>query len=98
MRLDRRALIAGLSAALLAPPLARAKAVTDAAGRCWCPTRSSACSRPGRRPRLSVARGCEIAEGAIGAVLSRVQLEALYGAPVEIVTDTAAGKSAFLPG
>ena len=42
--------------------------------------------------------GARIAEGAVGAVLSRVQLEALYGAPVEIVTDTAAGKSAFLPG
>jgi hypothetical protein len=68
MRLDRRALMAGLSATLLAPRRARAATVTDAA------------------------------EGAIGAVLSRVQLEALYGAPVEIVTDTAAGKSAFLPG
>jgi hypothetical protein len=31
------------------------------------------------------------------AGLSATQLETLYGAPVEIVTDTAAGKSAFLP-
>ena len=42
--------------------------------------------------------GTGIAEGAIGAVLNRGQLEQLYGAPVEIVTDPAAGKSAFLPG
>src|SRR5215475_2034820 len=33
MRIDRRALIAGISAALLAPPRARAAAVTDSAGR-----------------------------------------------------------------
>ena len=42
--------------------------------------------------------GTRIAEGAIGAVLNRAQLEALYGAPVETITDTAAGKTAFLPG
>jgi iron complex transport system ATP-binding protein len=42
--------------------------------------------------------GTRIAEGAIGAVLNRAQLEALYDAPVETVTDSAAGKSAFLPG
>jgi iron complex transport system ATP-binding protein len=42
--------------------------------------------------------GTRIAEGAIGAVLGREQLEALYGAPVEKITDAAAGKSAFLPG
>lgn len=41
--------------------------------------------------------GTRIAEGAIGAVLNRAQLEALYGAPVETITD-AAGKIAFLPG
>jgi iron complex transport system ATP-binding protein len=42
--------------------------------------------------------GTRIAEGAIGAVLNRAQLEALYGAPVETITDTAVGKTAFLPG
>jgi len=42
--------------------------------------------------------GVRIAEGAIGAVLNRKQLEALYGAPVETITDTATGKNAFLPG
>jgi iron complex transport system ATP-binding protein len=42
--------------------------------------------------------GVRIAEGAIGAVLNRAQLEALYGAPVETVADPATGKSAFLPG
>jgi hypothetical protein len=31
-------------------------------------------------------------------VLTRTQLEALYGAPVDIVTDTHSGISAFLPG
>ena len=34
--------------------------------------------------------GVRIAEGAIGAVLNRAQLEELYGAPVETITDTAA--------
>jgi iron complex transport system ATP-binding protein len=42
--------------------------------------------------------GARIAEGAIGAVLNRAQLEALYGAPVETITDTVAGRTAFLPG
>jgi iron complex transport system ATP-binding protein len=42
--------------------------------------------------------GIRIAEGAVGSVLNREQLEALYGAPVEKITDTAAGLSAFLPG
>src|SRR3954454_3665713 len=42
--------------------------------------------------------GTRIAEGAIGAVLNPAQLETLYGAPVETVTDSAAGKTAFLPG
>jgi iron complex transport system ATP-binding protein len=42
--------------------------------------------------------GTRIAEGAIGAVLNRAQLEALYGAPVETITDAAAGRTAFLPG
>ena len=42
--------------------------------------------------------GARIAEGATGAVLNRTQLEALYGAPVETITDTATGKIAFLPG
>jgi iron complex transport system ATP-binding protein len=41
--------------------------------------------------------GTRIAEGAIGAVLNRAQLEVLYGAPVETITDVA-GKIAFLPG
>ncbi len=42
--------------------------------------------------------GRRLAEGKVGEVLTREQLEALYGAPVETVTDAAAGKSAFLPG
>lgn len=42
--------------------------------------------------------GTRIAEGAVAAVLTRVQLEALYGAPVETLTDTATGAAAFLPG
>jgi len=41
--------------------------------------------------------GTGIAEGATGAVLNRAQLEALYGAPVETITD-ASGATAFLPG
>jgi hypothetical protein len=34
----------------------------------------------------------------VADVLNRAQLETLYGAPVEIVTDTATGAGAFLPG
>jgi iron complex transport system ATP-binding protein len=42
--------------------------------------------------------GERIAEGKVGDVLTRPQLEALYGAPVETLTDTASGAAAFLPG
>jgi iron complex transport system ATP-binding protein len=42
--------------------------------------------------------GARIAEGAIGEVLDREHLEALYGVPVERISDAGAGKSAFLPG
>ena len=42
--------------------------------------------------------GVRIAEGAVRSVLTRRQLEALYGAPVETLTDTATGAAAFLPG
>jgi iron complex transport system ATP-binding protein len=39
-----------------------------------------------------------VAEGKVGDVLTREQLEALYGAPVERLTDSTTGASAFLPG
>lgn len=42
--------------------------------------------------------GQRIAEGPVGEVLTREQLEDLYRAPVEKLTDTATGASAFLPG
>jgi iron complex transport system ATP-binding protein len=42
--------------------------------------------------------GTRIAEGPVAGVLNRAQLEALYGAPVEVVGDTVAGAGAFLPG
>src|SRR5262249_51218010 len=42
--------------------------------------------------------GVCLAEGPVADVLNREQLEALYGAPVEKLTDVAAGASAFLPG
>ena len=42
--------------------------------------------------------GTRIADGAVGSVLNRGQLEALYKAPVETVTDPATGATAFLPG
>ena len=42
--------------------------------------------------------GARIAHGAVGSVLTCEQLTALYGAPVEQVTDASAGTSAFLPG
>jgi ABC-type cobalamin/Fe3+-siderophores transport system ATPase subunit len=42
--------------------------------------------------------GTRVAEGAVASVLTRTQLEALYQAPVETLTDTATGASAFPPG
>jgi iron complex transport system ATP-binding protein len=42
--------------------------------------------------------GERIAEGAVRAVLTRTQLETLYGAPVDVLTDTSSGGTAFLPG
>ena len=42
--------------------------------------------------------GERIAEGSVGAVLTRERLEDLYGAPVEKLTDAATGHAAFLPG
>jgi iron complex transport system ATP-binding protein len=43
-------------------------------------------------------QGTRLAEGVTASVLNRLQLEALYGAPVEVLTDTGSGSSAFLPG
>ena len=49
--------------------------------------------------RAYLLRGGErIAEGKVSEVLNRAQLEALYQAPVEKLTDTATGAGAFLPG
>ena len=42
--------------------------------------------------------GPRIGEGATGEVLNRVQLEALYQAPVELISDNRSGRTAFLPG
>jgi len=42
--------------------------------------------------------GTRIAEGMVGEVLNRIQLEKLYDAPVEQLADRATGASAFLPG
>jgi iron complex transport system ATP-binding protein len=42
--------------------------------------------------------GQRIAEGATREVLNPTQLEALYQAPVELISDVAAGRTAFLPG
>ena len=43
-------------------------------------------------------QGTRIAEGPVKTVLERAQLEALYGAPVERLTDPDTGAVAFLPG
>jgi iron complex transport system ATP-binding protein len=49
--------------------------------------------------RAYLLRGGErVAEGKVEEVLERSQLEALYQAPVEKLTDSATGASAFLPG
>jgi len=42
--------------------------------------------------------GARIAEGPVASVLTRKQLEALYQAPLEVLTDQESGGSAFLPG
>lgn len=42
--------------------------------------------------------GKRLADGPTGAILDRGQLETLYGAPVELVTDGNDGRTAFLPG
>jgi len=42
--------------------------------------------------------GTRIGEGATGKILGRVQLEALYGAPVELISDRDNDRIAFLPG
>jgi iron complex transport system ATP-binding protein len=42
--------------------------------------------------------GQRIGEGATGEVLNRAQLEALYQAPVELISDNRSGRTAFLPG
>jgi hypothetical protein len=34
----------------------------------------------------------------VTAILDRPQLEALYGTPVELITDRDTGRTAFLPG
>jgi iron complex transport system ATP-binding protein len=49
--------------------------------------------------RAFLIRGGEgVAEGRVRDVLTRTALENLYGTPVEMLTDAAAGTSAFLPG
>ena len=48
---------------------------------------------------VSTLREAEyFAEGGVRDVLTRMQLENLYGAPVEMLTDSASGATAFLPG
>jgi iron complex transport system ATP-binding protein len=42
--------------------------------------------------------GARVAEGKVNSVLTRDNLEALYGAPIRTLTDRASGESAFLPG
>jgi hypothetical protein len=44
------------------------------------------------------ASGQRIAGGPVGGVLTKPQLEALYGTPVETLSDTKSGQTAFLPG
>lgn len=42
--------------------------------------------------------GIRLGEGATGSVISRDRLEALYGAPVDAISDQTSGRVAFLPG
>jgi iron complex transport system ATP-binding protein len=43
-------------------------------------------------------QGARLAEGATGAILDRDRLQALYGAPVDLIVDRENGRTAFLPG
>ncbi len=43
-------------------------------------------------------QGTRIAEGDTDTILGRGELEALYGASVELITDRDSGRTAFLPG
>jgi iron complex transport system ATP-binding protein len=47
---------------------------------------------------LLLRAGSRIAEGDVETVLTREQLELLYGTPVERLVDAATGTAAFLPG
>jgi iron complex transport system ATP-binding protein len=42
--------------------------------------------------------GARLGEGAVGQVLGRTQLEALYSTPVQLITDADGQYSAFIPG
>jgi iron complex transport system ATP-binding protein len=43
-------------------------------------------------------QGARLGEGAVAEILGRAQLEALYGTPVQLITDADARRSAFIPG
>jgi iron complex transport system ATP-binding protein len=49
--------------------------------------------------RAYLLRGGErIGDGGTGEILNRAQLEALYQAPVDLISDAVTGRTAFLPG
>ena len=43
-------------------------------------------------------QGARLGEGAVEEILGRAQLEALYGTPVQLITDADGHRSAFIPG
>jgi ABC-type Fe3+-hydroxamate transport system substrate-binding protein len=104
MKLDRRSVLAGLGALSLARP-ALAAPVKDATGRTLeIPNKVTRVfpAEPPNHALRAASRACLlrtgaiVAEGATKDVLTRGNLEALYGAPVQPVTDAA--RVAFLPG
>jgi iron complex transport system ATP-binding protein len=53
----------------------------------------------GRADRAYLLRqGARLGDGAVGQILGRAQLEALYGTPVQLITDADGQRSAFIPG
>jgi iron complex transport system ATP-binding protein len=42
--------------------------------------------------------GTRVTDGPVSSALTKQNLEALYGAPVRVLTDAATGDAAFLPG
>lgn len=113
MKIDRRSLIAGLSAAAFVPRGARAASIDFGnQGKLMNEIRALAASGHGvlftthdpnhalrAADRAYLLReGERIAVGNVRDILTQTNLEALYRAPVRALTEAKDGTNAFLPG